>query len=1124
MSKTPASRVTSRAAAALFVTLGLASLSAPPASAQLGGSLIVTITSPTSGSTVGSTIPVNANVTIVGGLTVMGVQFKVDGVNIGAEDTAPPYSVQWNTSTASNGSHTLTAVARDLLGIRWTSNPVTVTVFNDTTPPTVAITSPSSGATLRGTTAVSANASDNVGVVGVQFRLDGNNLGAEDTASPYGLSWDTTAASNGTHALTAVARDAAGNSTTSVSITITVDNSAPTVALTTPAAGAMVGGTTAVTASASDNVGVAGVRFFVDGAAIGVEDTGAPYSVAWNTATVTNGAHALTAVARDAAGNTTTSGAITVTVDNSAPTVALTAPSAGAALKGTTTVTASAADNVGVAGVRFFVDGAAIGAEDTVAPYSATWNTTTVANGSHTLTAVARDGVGNTTTSSGITVTVDNSAPTVAVTAPSAGATVAGTTTVTASASDNVGVAGVQFLVDGAAIGAEDTVAPYSATWDTTTTANGSHTLTAVARDGVGNTTTSSGVTVTVGNIVLTVALTAPTGGTTVAGTTAVTAAASTNAVGVQFLVDNVAIGTEDTTAPYSVAWDTTPIASGSHTLTAVARDGAGNTTTSAPVTVIVSQTATRFENTDLAITYTDGVLAPGQPPAWFHGSRSRDWSGRLASFNRSQGARATFHFQGTTVRWIGFLAPWAGIARVYVDDVFIAELDLYATTEQPQSVVFSRTGLSIGPHTLTVESTGRKNPASTDYAVVVDAFDVAPAMPHPAIGARTEESGLSLSAGWSAAEATTRAWSGGTAIVSATTGAQATFTFVGTEVRWVGLRGPQMGIAQVYLDGAFHARVDAYDANESEEVTFVITGLAAGTHTLTIGPTGDKRAAATGANVVIDALDVRGRVEDQDPSIAWTNGWLRGNGSRDWSGSAPNTAGGTGALTRTAGEQATISFKGTGVSWIGLRGPTYGIARVLVDGVLAATVDTYAPTEEVQAVVYTATGLSDGAHTLTVEVTGSRNPSSIDALIVVDAFDVTLPASAPAVARFQESHSAAAYSGTWNQLGGFRYFTGESVAYSTTAGASVTFSFTGTAVRWIGYRTFYGGIARVLLDGVEVAQVDTFAPVEEEFQAVMYAATGLPGTSHTLTIENTGLKNPAAQNTWVTVDAFDVY
>jgi hypothetical protein len=846
------SRVVSHGAPALVLAAGLALLSAPSASAQLGGgSLVVTITSPTSGSTVGGTIPVNATVGAVGGLTVQGVQFKVDGVNIGAEDATAPYSVPWDTKTATNASHALTAVARDALGVLWTSDPVTVTVFNDKTAPLVSVSSPAAGATVRATIALGATATDNVGVVGVQFRLDGVNVGAEDTSSPYGLSWDT--------------------------------------------------------ATASD--------------------------------------------------------------------------------------------------------------------------------GAHTLTAVARDAAGNTATSAGVAVVVDNTAPTVTISAPAAGTTVAGATTLGATASDGVGVAGVSFLLDGAPLGAEDA------------------------------------------------------------------------------------------TAPYTLDWDSTPVAAGSHVLSAVARDAAGNASTSAAVTVVVSQTATRFENTDhLAITYTDGVLAPGQPPGWFHGSRSRDWSGRLSSFNRSPGAKATFHFQGTTVRWIGFRAPWAGIARVHIDDVFVSEIDLYATTDQPQSVVFSRTGLSSGPHTLTVESTGRKNPASADYAVVVDAFDVAPAMPHPAIGARTEESGLALTEGWTPAEATTRAWSGGTAIVSATPGAQATFTFVGTEVRWVGLRGPQMGIAQVYLDGAFHARVDAYDPNESEEVTFVITGLAAGTHTLTIGPTGDKRAAATGANVVIDAFDVRARVEDQDPSIAWTSGWLRGGISRDWSGSAPNTAAGTAALTRTAGERATISFKGTGVSWIGLRGPSFGIARVLVDGVLAATVDTYAAAEEVQAVVYTASGLSDGAHTLTVEVTGDRNAASIDSLVIVDAFEVTLSSSAPAVARVQETDTAATYSGTWTQLPGFRYWTGENAAFSTTAGASVTFSFTGTAVRWIGYRTFYGGIARVLLDGVEVAQVDTFAPIEEEYQGVMYAATGLSGTSHTLTIENTGLKSAAAQNTWVTVDAFDVY
>jgi len=61
-------------------------------------------------------------------------------------------------------------------------------------------------------------------VVGVQFKLDGANLGAEDTSAPYSASWNTTAATNGSHALTAVARDAAGNVTTAAAVTVTVSN------------------------------------------------------------------------------------------------------------------------------------------------------------------------------------------------------------------------------------------------------------------------------------------------------------------------------------------------------------------------------------------------------------------------------------------------------------------------------------------------------------------------------------------------------------------------------------------------------------------------------------------------------------------------------------------------------------------------------------------------------------------------------------------------------------------------------------------------------------------------------------------------------------------------------------
>src|SRR5207247_6203721 len=106
-----------------------------------------------------------------------------------------------------------------------TSASVTVTVNNgDTAPPTVAMTGPANGATVSGSVTVSASASDNVGVAGVQFKVDGANLGAEDTISPYSTAWNTTTATNGTHALTAVARDAAGKTTTAAAQSVTVSD------------------------------------------------------------------------------------------------------------------------------------------------------------------------------------------------------------------------------------------------------------------------------------------------------------------------------------------------------------------------------------------------------------------------------------------------------------------------------------------------------------------------------------------------------------------------------------------------------------------------------------------------------------------------------------------------------------------------------------------------------------------------------------------------------------------------------------------------------------------------------------------------------------------------------------
>jgi beta-glucanase (GH16 family) len=128
--------------------------------------------------------------------------------------------------------------------------------------------------------------------------------------------------------------------------------------------------------------------------------------------------------------------------DTTLPTVTLTAPAQGAVVSGTVTLSSTARDNVRVAGVQFLLDGANLGAEDTLAPYARTWNTATAANGAHTLGARARDGSGNRATAT-ITVTVNNVAPppptctlsstATAPTTATAGAAVSFTATATAS-------------------------------------------------------------------------------------------------------------------------------------------------------------------------------------------------------------------------------------------------------------------------------------------------------------------------------------------------------------------------------------------------------------------------------------------------------------------------------------------------------------------------------------------------------------------------------------------------------------------------------------------------------------------------------------------------------------------
>jgi hypothetical protein len=178
------------------------------------------------------------------------------------------------------------------------------TVAGDSTAPTVSVTSPGAGSTVKGLVAVDVNASDNVGVTRVDLVVNGKPF-ASDASAPFGFSWDSTQVPDGNATLTAYAYDAAGNASShavTVKVANTPDTMAPTAAITSPADGARVSGTVAVRAGASDNVGVTGMRLFINGKQV-ASSSGGSLSYSWNTRKIAAGSYTLQVEARDASGN-----------------------------------------------------------------------------------------------------------------------------------------------------------------------------------------------------------------------------------------------------------------------------------------------------------------------------------------------------------------------------------------------------------------------------------------------------------------------------------------------------------------------------------------------------------------------------------------------------------------------------------------------------------------------------------------------------------------------------------------------------------------------------------------------------------------------------------------------------
>lgn len=330
-----------------------------------------------------------------------------------ATRTAPPYTATFSFTAADNARYALAIRAFDKNGNSGNKT-IVFQVAIDGVKPTVSLTSSATNVAVGQSITLTANAADDVGVTRVEFYRN-NVLIGQDTSAPYTLAFGPfTAADVGVpQSFVAYAFDAAANASSGAQVVVTVsaappgDTQPPAVSLTASANTVPVGQSVTLTADATDNVGVTKVEFLRNAVKIG-EDATAPFSFvppAFTDADI--GTHAFTAVASDAAGNSATSNAVTVTVpDTQAPSVSLAASANNAFVGQTVDLTATASDNVGVVKVEFHRNGTKV-FEKAAAPYVYTTPAYTSADiGMQSYTALAFDAANNQTTSSPVTVNV----------------------------------------------------------------------------------------------------------------------------------------------------------------------------------------------------------------------------------------------------------------------------------------------------------------------------------------------------------------------------------------------------------------------------------------------------------------------------------------------------------------------------------------------------------------------------------------------------------------------------------------------------------------------------------------------------------------------------------------------
>jgi hypothetical protein len=229
---------------------------------------------------------------------------------------------------------------------------------------------------------------------------------------------------------------------------------------------------------------------------------------------------------------------------------------------------------------------------------------------------------------------------------------------------------------------------------------------------------------------------------------------------------------------------------------------------------------------------------------------------------------------------------------------------------------------------------------------------------------------------------------SGGGYLASRTAGARVSYTFTGTSASILGRKAADGGYAEVWLDGVKQSTVSFYAAGTYwKRVIWSKTGLANTTHKVELRVLGTKPSSATSSWVYPDAFRYGASQLEETSSLVVQ--------SHRTVAKSTATGGSYQLATHTAsgdtGSQpyVVLKFKGTGVSWSGFRSTSGGIAKVYVDGVAKATVDTYGAASTSPQTLWSTSGLANAAHTLKIVLTGTKRSGSAGYNVAFDAFTV---------------------------------------------------------------------------------------------------------------------------------------